>query len=383
MGLEMPTMKNSNEVKIGCCIYAILLLSATLSAGAPFGPDSTYTWGIGNDQLDIAPGSVITSANLTIHNPVFRLPPIEGAVYVHLLDNPDAEITEYVDDQPEDYFDGYGVFLTRISPFSLSSSPSDITIELDKLRVLSTIISPMSFITDPSALVGPIPITYSSAMPELLDYAGTGRSFGFGLDCDGFTFDALTLELIVQSMTSPIPENRLIFSIQNPNRPPVATWDSYTFKQDDPAQTLFVLSNDSDPDGDPLSISAVRPPLHGQAEIIENNTAIRYTPAAGYTGRLLLVYTVSYGNNGTATTVIIITVQAACTLSTTAKNGTITKSPSKTTYAYGETVTLTAKADPGYLFTGWSGDVSGMVNPVSLTLTTDMSVGANFWPILW
>lgn len=371
MGLETPTIKKSNEVKIGCCIYAILLLSASLSAGAPFGPDSSYTWGIGNDQLDIPVGSIITNAHLTLHNPVFRQTPTESTVTVHLLDNPDADITEYVDGQSGNFFDGYGVYLTRINPFTLSSNHSEITIELDKLNRTA------------STLEGPIPVTYRSAMPELLDYAGTGRSFGFGLACDGVTFDALSLELTVGSMTSPIPENHLIFTVQNPNRPPVATWDSYTFKQNDPAQTLFVLSNDSDPDGDTLSILAARSPFHGQAEIIENNTAVRYTPAAGYNGLDWLVYTISDGNGGTATTVAVITIQASYTLSITAKNGTITKSPNKTTYAHGEVVTLTAAADPGYLFTGWSGNASGMVNPISITLTKDMSIGANFWPILW
>lgn len=66
------------------------------------------------------------------------------------------------------------------------------------------------------------------------------------------------------------------------------------------------------------------------------------------------------------------------TLTTTAANGTITKSPDKTSYNAGETVTLTAAAGSGYFFTGWSGDASGTGNPVTVTMDTNKTVTANF-----
>lgn len=305
--------RKTNGIKTGFCIYTVFLLSGVLCAGVPFGPSSAYTWGIDNDRLDIPAGSIITHARLTIHNPVFGQHP-EDTVYIHLLDNPDSDMTEYSDEQTGDYFDGYGVYLTRINPVSLLSGSSDITIELDDLNRRSSILWLRPVYGWPFSITIPTPqghaqITYSSAMLELLDYAGTGRSFGFGLDCDGFSFDALSLELTVESMTSPVPARHLVFSAENPNRPPVATLDLYNFIQDEPARTLFVLSNDSDPDGDPLSITAITQPLYGQADIVENNTAVRYTPAAGYTGPDWLLYTVSDGSNGTATSVIVVTVE--------------------------------------------------------------------------
>src|SRR3989344_6720193 len=66
------------------------------------------------------------------------------------------------------------------------------------------------------------------------------------------------------------------------------------------------------------------------------------------------------------------------TLTTSASNGTITKSPSKSTYTSGESVTLTATPNSGYTFSGWSGDASGTTNPTTVTMNGNKSVIATF-----
>jgi len=48
------------------------------------------------------------------------------------------------------------------------------------------------------------------------------------------------------------------------------------------------------------------------------------------------------------------------------------------TFITGSSVTLTATPDPGYLFIGWTGDATGSVNPLTLTIERDMNVGAIF-----
>jgi uncharacterized repeat protein (TIGR02543 family) len=47
-------------------------------------------------------------------------------------------------------------------------------------------------------------------------------------------------------------------------------------------------------------------------------------------------------------------------------------------YNAGEVVTVTATANTGYTFSGWSGDVSGTTNPVTVTMSADKSIMANF-----
>lgn len=59
-------------------------------------------------------------------------------------------------------------------------------------------------------------------------------------------------------------------------------------------------------------------------------------------------------------------------------NGTTTKNPDKLEYRWGESVTLTATADPAWLFIGWSGDVTGNDNPLVITITGNTNVTALF-----
>ena len=48
------------------------------------------------------------------------------------------------------------------------------------------------------------------------------------------------------------------------------------------------------------------------------------------------------------------------------------------TYLPGTSATLTAIPDPGYLFTGWTGDATGTDNPLGLTMDENQTVGADF-----
>jgi len=59
-------------------------------------------------------------------------------------------------------------------------------------------------------------------------------------------------------------------------------------------------------------------------------------------------------------------------------SGSVTRNPNKSTYVYGEQVTLTATANPGYTFTNWSGDESGSANIVTHTMNGNETVTANF-----
>ncbi|HOG58734.1 MAG TPA: choice-of-anchor Q domain-containing protein [Anaerolineaceae bacterium] len=59
-------------------------------------------------------------------------------------------------------------------------------------------------------------------------------------------------------------------------------------------------------------------------------------------------------------------------------SGTATKNPEKPEYLWGESVTLTANANPGWTFSSWGGDVTGTDNPLTLTIQGDTSITANF-----
>lgn len=71
------------------------------------------------------------------------------------------------------------------------------------------------------------------------------------------------------------------------------------------------------------------------------------------------------------------------TLTTTAaplESGSITHTPDKPSYTYGEVVTLTAQPNTHWLFSGWSGDLSGNTNPITITMDGNQSITATFIP---
>jgi len=72
--------------------------------------------------------------------------------------------------------------------------------------------------------------------------------------------------------------------------------------------TINVLANDSDPDGDALSVSSVSNLVNGSAAIVAGG--VRFTPTAGFSGTGSFTYAVSDGRGGSASAVATITVTA-------------------------------------------------------------------------
>ena len=58
--------------------------------------------------------------------------------------------------------------------------------------------------------------------------------------------------------------------------------------------------------------------------------------------------------------------------------GSVTKKLDKSAYNRWESVTLTATPGSGYTFSNWSGDASGASNPITVTMSTNKKVTANF-----
>ncbi|WP_457652784.1 Ig-like domain-containing protein [Rhodocaloribacter sp.] len=91
------------------------------------------------------------------------------------------------------------------------------------------------------------------------------------------------------------------------NTDPSATDDTVMTDEDTPVE-IDVLDNDTDPDGDDLTLTAVTDPEHGEAEIIDSNKRIRYTPEADFFGDDSFTYTISDGNGGTDSATVSVTV---------------------------------------------------------------------------
>lgn len=90
------------------------------------------------------------------------------------------------------------------------------------------------------------------------------------------------------------------------NRPPVAVNDTTTLKMGT-SKSIMVLSNDSDPDGDPITVTSVTQPFSGTVSIGPNGSYVIFT-APGYTDLTTFTYTISDGRGGTSSALVKVTI---------------------------------------------------------------------------
>lgn len=130
------------------------------------------------------------------------------------------------------------------------------------------------------------------------------------------------------------------------NLAPTANPDSATVAEDGTV-TVSVLANDSDPEGQPLTVTAVTQGANG---IVTNNgTSVTYKPNANFNGSDSFTYTISDGQTptpGTAVGTVTVTVTAVNDAPVAIAD----------TYAVNKQVTFTVPA-PGVLMN--DGDVDG------------------------
>lgn len=92
------------------------------------------------------------------------------------------------------------------------------------------------------------------------------------------------------------------------NDVPLANNDDTVVQQDSAANGVDVLANDSNPDGDPLSITTASA-AQGSVEIADDGTLV-YIPNAGFAGVDTIGYTISDGHGETANAMVSVLVTA-------------------------------------------------------------------------
>jgi len=126
------------------------------------------------------------------------------------------------------------------------------------------------------------------------------------------------LQLIVNDgWADSVPATVTISVPQPPNRAPNALADAASTAANT-AVDVAVLGNDSDPDGDTLSIASFSQPASGQ--VVQVGSLLRYTPASGFSGTATFQYTVSDGAL-TASATVTVSVAAAANLPPTVNAG--------------------------------------------------------------
>ena len=118
---------------------------------------------------------------------------------------------------------------------------------------------------------------------------------------DGFTYT-------VRDPSGSTDTATVTISVAAVNDPPFAGADSAATREG-AAVSTSVLANDSDVEGNPLTVTAASAPAHGTASV--NANTLTYTPAANYNGSDSFTYTLSDGQGGTATGTVSVTVKDA------------------------------------------------------------------------
>lgn len=146
----------------------------------------------------------------------------------------------------------------------------------------------------------------------------TSGQLSIAANDDGITFTPAPNAVDAQSFTYTIADTAghtaqatVSVSINPINDAPVALNDTAETNAGE-VLSVAVLTNDSDPDNDPLTLSAVgvaTPPAHGTVSIQGDNT-VRYVPTAGFAGTDSFSYEIRDPAGLTAAAVVQITINA-------------------------------------------------------------------------
>jgi hypothetical protein len=160
-----------------------------------------------------------------------------------------------------------------------------------------------------------------------------------------------------------------------PNTAPIAVDDTATVTAGH-TQSLYVTSNDSDPDGDAVGVSSVGSPSHGTVDCTSGYYCSYTAPATGDTDSF--TYTASDGAGGTSTATVTVTIIG--NRPPDAVDDTVTVRPGETTYVNalfndadpdGDPVTISAVTQPV------GGGTVGCTLPYTCYYTAPTSLGTD------
>lgn len=127
-----------------------------------------------------------------------------------------------------------------------------------------------------------------------ITYTPTGNTNGQ----DTFTYTITDGSLVSAAATVTV-------TVTEVNDPPVAVTDTASVDEDS-SVAINVLTNDTDPENDTLSVSGVTQPSNGVV-VVNSNGSVQYTPTTDFNGPDTFTYTVTDGN-GASTTSVAVTV---------------------------------------------------------------------------
>lgn len=180
--------------------------------------------------------------------------------------------------------------------FASTTAPNPVTIRV-LLNDIDPDGDPIQLTSVGAALHGTTSINKNGAFVTYTPDAGFSGTDAFVYTIDDFRGGTATATVTVTVAAGNAPVNN----------PPVAVADAVSTQPGLPV-IVGVLLNDTDPDGDPLTVISAANGSRGTA-VVNAGLTITYTPNAAFTsGTDTFLYTISDGRGGTASALVTVTV---------------------------------------------------------------------------
>ena len=221
---------------------------------------------------------------------------------------------------PNKDYNGTDTITYQISDGKGGFATATVTVTVIPVNDAPVASPPLAPQANPDGAVVSVPVADSFSDPDgdVLTYSAVGLPAGLTINATtgviSGTIDRSASQLNggVYSVTVTASDGKggtanTTFGWTITNPAPTASNDVATTNEDT-AVTISVLANDSDPDGDPLTVISASAP--NGTVVINANGTITYTPAANFNGTDTITYTISDGQGGTSTATVTVTVNA-------------------------------------------------------------------------
>ncbi|MFX0021273.1 MAG: OmpL47-type beta-barrel domain-containing protein [Candidatus Hermodarchaeota archaeon] len=290
----------------GAYDYGTALITIIAVNDAPLAYDASYS--TNEDEVLNLPVPGILTNVYDVDGDLLNVILVTDVMDGTLILNPDGSLL-YI---PDANYYGDIWFEYKVNDGSVDSNTAVITITVISVNdapvaVSSTVttledtyISIILFATDiEEDLLAFIIVDY----PSYGGLSGVGSNIIYMPDPNYWGTDFFTFKVNDGALDSNIAT--ITITIHPVNDAPIANSDS-AITDEGTSVIIEVLANDSDVDGDSLSIEEVTVPAWGTAVI--SGDVIVYTPYMDYSGEVSFMYTISDGNGGFDTATVIVTV---------------------------------------------------------------------------
>ena len=295
---------------VSCATAGLLLGSAMANAAAPIANPDTATTPAGVAvTIPVLANDSDPDGN-TFSTSAFPARPVNGSV---------TRSTTAVRYTPKAGFSGVDTFVYRIKDSTNLTANAQVTVTVsapvntaplagaDSASTVSPNPVTINLLANDTDANGDTPSVTANTAPTNGTVTRTGGSAtytpaaGFsGSDSFGYTLSDGNGGTATGTMTVSVAPP--------PNVAPVAGADSASTVSPNPV-TINLLANDTDANGDTLSVTANTAPANGT--VTRTGGSATYTPAAGFSGTNSFTYTLSDGKGGTATGTVTVSVSAA------------------------------------------------------------------------